>query len=155
MLRIFEPLWGFVSLPSRKYMTHMEFTFHCSGHENILGTHKTTVEFTKDAHLTKNGDCIIGVNADFDFLKLKEFIGKNKDKKITAEISAENIRDEVVFFLNPDFSDKHEIVIRKTDFRSERTLGINSGKAAIDIKRELVERIKDKNALIKVILRAD
>ena len=34
------------------------------GHENILGTHKTTLEFTKDKHLTKKGDCIVAVAAD-------------------------------------------------------------------------------------------
>ena len=33
------------------------------GHENILCTHNSTIEITKDKSLTKKGDCIIGVNA--------------------------------------------------------------------------------------------
>jgi hypothetical protein len=31
------------------------------GHENILATHKTTLEFTKDKRLSKKGDCIVAV----------------------------------------------------------------------------------------------
>ena len=41
--------------------------FSARGHENIRGVHKTTFEFTKEKELTLKGDCIIGVNADFDF----------------------------------------------------------------------------------------
>jgi hypothetical protein len=33
------------------------------GHKKIRGTHRTTFEFTKEAHLTERGDCIIGVRA--------------------------------------------------------------------------------------------
>ena len=34
------------------------------GHPNILGTHETTFEITKEKELTKKGDCIIGVKAN-------------------------------------------------------------------------------------------
>ena len=131
----------------------MKFEFICYGHENILSLHRNTIEFTKDSSLTKNGDCILGVNADFDYSRLKEFMDKAKDKEIGCEISVEDIKDQFSFFLNPDFSDKEEIVIRKTDFKSDRTLGINADKAAKDIKRELIDEIKDKNIKIKVVFR--
>ena len=128
----------------------MQFRFRCYGHENILSTHRNTIEFTKDSELTRNGDCIIGVRADFDYDKLREFIEENKGKKIRCEIVIGDIRDEFTFFFNPDFSDKHEIVIRKTEFRSERTLGIKADKAARDIRRDLVKRIKDKKVKIEI-----
>jgi hypothetical protein len=34
------------------------------GHKNVLATHKTTLEFTKDDYLTKKGDCILAINLD-------------------------------------------------------------------------------------------
>ncbi|MCD6301577.1 MAG: DUF371 domain-containing protein, partial [Staphylothermus sp.] len=33
------------------------------GHPNIRATHKTTLEITKEPHVTPRGDCIIAVNA--------------------------------------------------------------------------------------------
>lgn len=131
----------------------MLFSFSCYGHENISALHRNTIEFTKDGELTVHGDCIIGVRADFNYKKLKDFIDKNKSKKIKGEISIENLKDSFSFLLNPDFSDKGEIVIRKTDYKSERTLGTRANKSAKDIKRELINRIKNSNVEIKVIFK--
>ena len=39
-------------------------TIHCRGHPLVLGNHPTTFEVTAEDHLTKNGNCIIGVAAD-------------------------------------------------------------------------------------------
>ncbi|MEM2131517.1 MAG: DUF371 domain-containing protein, partial [Candidatus Woesearchaeota archaeon] len=47
--------------------------FNFSGHENLLGNHKNSFEFTKEKELTKRGNCIIGVMADFDYKKVKDF----------------------------------------------------------------------------------
>ena len=40
---------------------------------------------------------------------------------------------EVNAELNPDFDDDKEIVIRKSDFISKRTLGVNADKGAVDL----------------------
>ena len=131
----------------------MEFFFYCYGHENVLSLHKNTIEFTKDSSLTKNGDCILGIKADFDYTKLIEFVNENEGKKIKAEIIVDDIKDEFSFDINPDFLDKEEIVIRKSEFNSERTLGFRLDKAAKDIKRELVDKVKDENIKFKVVFR--
>ena len=34
------------------------------GHPNIVANHKTTLEFTKEKHLSPKGDCIVGINAN-------------------------------------------------------------------------------------------
>jgi hypothetical protein len=47
------------------------------GHKNIQATHKTTLEFTKDKHLSKKGDCIIAVAAD---KALTDLSGEFKEK---------------------------------------------------------------------------
>ena len=59
----------------------MKYSFHAFGHKNLLGTHKNTLEFTKDKNLTLKGDCIVGVNADFDAGELKNFIKNCPNKK--------------------------------------------------------------------------
>ena len=33
------------------------------GHENVMCTHRATIEITKDKSLSKQGDCVIGMNA--------------------------------------------------------------------------------------------
>ncbi len=67
----------------------MHYKFNAYGHPNILATHKTTLEFTKDKEVSLRGDCIIGINSDFDLGKLKDFIKKtikNYNKKIIITI---------------------------------------------------------------------
>ena len=65
----------------------MKYSFSCYGHENITSRHKTTLEFTKDKNLGLEGDCIIGIKADFDLLQLKKFIKSLKNnRKITIII---------------------------------------------------------------------
>ena len=125
-------------------------TFHCSGHKNILGTHKNTIEFTKDKELTLQGDCIIGVNADFDFEKIQRLA--RTASAIKMLIHAGTIEETVVFQANPDFSDSHEIVIRKGEFNSKRTLGLRADKAAKDLSRELIKKLKEPSQLITVTL---
>jgi len=123
----------------------MRYTFTCSGHKNILATHKTTLEFTKDKDLTEKGDCIIGINADFDLDKIKEFLNY---KTITITITLENnpeLTEIITCTPNLNFDDDKEIVIRLSTHDSKRTLGINSDKAAIHLNRELIKQIKNKN----------
>ena len=125
-------------------------TFHCSGHKNILGTHKNTIEFTKDKDITLQGDCIIGVNADFDEEKLKRLA--KTAVAIKMLIHAGTIEETVVFHANPDFSDSHEVVIRKGEFNSKRTLGLRADKAAKELSRELIKKLKEPSQLIAVTL---
>lgn len=131
----------------------MEYAFSSFGHKNILSAHKTTIEFTKDRELTLNGDCIIGVNSDFDTLKLKDFIkflAKNKIKKIKITLNADGLEEDIICDINKDFSSDHEIVLRKSDFLSERTLGINANKAAADLNENLIKKIKSKSQKINI-----
>ncbi|HLC60986.1 MAG TPA: DUF371 domain-containing protein [Candidatus Nanoarchaeia archaeon] len=135
----------------------MRYKFHAYGHPNILATHKTTLEFTKDSELSLKGDCIVGVKADFKLSELKKFIKKLGNKKI--EISIETLdhkfKEIIEAELNTIFSDEKEIVIRKTEFGSERTLAIRSNKAAFELKRELIDYLKETKHRIIIILKND
>ncbi len=117
--------------------------FNISGHENVLSTHRNTIEFTKDTELSLKGDCILGVNADFDHNELMELV--KQCSKIKVIITVDDLKEEITAEINKDFDDKREIVIRKTDFVSKRTLGIKADKAAIDVNRDLVDKLKDSN----------
>ena len=132
----------------------MKYKFHAYGHPNIIGTHKTTLEFTKDSELSLKGDCIVGVKADFDLNEIKKFIKNFKSGKIKIIIETKDkkIKEIIEAELNPDFNDEKEIVIRKTDFVSERTLGIRANKAAFELKRDLIKYLNGENAKISIFL---
>ena len=128
----------------------MKYKFHAYGHPNILGTHKTTLEFTKDKDVSLQGDCIIGVDSDFELGELKKF-GAGK-VEITISSDDDKIIEEVKAHINPDFNDNHELVIRKTDFVSSRTFGIKADKASVDLNRALIAYLKEKKGIVSVII---
>jgi uncharacterized protein len=114
--------------------------FNAYGHGNILANHRNTLEITKDNHLTKQGDCIVGVNADFDSKELVDFIKNNDKFKLVLTVG--RLKEEVIAETNKNFNDEHELVIRRGDFPSKRTFGIRTNKASCDFSREFVEAIK-------------
>lgn len=137
----------------------MIYRFHAYGHPNILGTHKTTLEFTKDKEVSLKGDCIVGADADFDLDKLNAFIKNSENKSITITIQPapndekyEKINETIAAELNPNFGSDKEFVIRKTDFASERTFGTKADKAASDLNRDLIGFLKEKKSKVSVII---
>ena len=117
------------------------------GHEKVLGTHSTTIEITKDAELSEAGDCIIGVSASHACADLNpEIKGAIKSgKKIQVKLKVGEVEDVVIGCGSPELtlSHAHDIVIRKSDFKCSRTIIINADKAACDLKKELIEKLKN------------
>ncbi len=130
----------------------MKHSFSARGHPNVLATHKATLEVTKDSELTTRGDCIIAVAADFSLERIQEIIRSCKNGKIKLTIEAAGIKEEIIAVANNGFCSGHEIVFRKGSFVSERTLGINAGKAASDLSRELVGRLKSPETTVSVTI---
>ena len=137
----------------------MEYSFNCYGHENITARHKTTLEFTKDRDLSLKGDCIIGVKADFSLPQLKNFIKSIDNNKITIIIETMNninkknnkIIEKINAEINPGFNSDKDIVIRKSDFRDERTLAVKADKAAFELSRELIKNIIGNKQKISIL----
>ena len=129
----------------------MKYTFTAHGHPNILATHRSTVEITKDSGLTEKGDCIVAVKADFSLQKIKEVIDSSNGN-IKVIIEAAGIKEEVVAVVNKAFSSDREIVLRKGNFASERTLGIRADKAATDLGRKFVEKLKSGSVAVSVTI---
>jgi hypothetical protein len=127
-------------------------SFFIYGHKNITSKHKTTLEFTKDKDLTLKGDCIVGVNSDFT----KEMTDKiiNFHKVRMEFIYQGKKMDSVDFFTNKSFCDTAEIVIRKSDFISDRTLGTRSTKSSAELNKQLKHILKDPSTRVKVLIRS-
>jgi hypothetical protein len=127
------------------------------GHENIRATHKTTLEFTKDTHLSKKGNCIVAVAADKALADLNPEFKENLRKphaKLTILIEAGGIAEQVNAHGSPQLFLTHptDMVIRKSDYMCSRTLAIHADKAAQDLSRELVEKLMKPQQKVKITL---
>lgn len=123
------------------------YIFRAYGHPNILARHKLTLELSKDKSLTQRGDCIIGINADFDKEKLKQFSGK-----ITLKVCIDQLEQSFKCIVNPDFDSDHELVLRKSSFNSKRTFGFRLNHAANKLNREIVHKLQRKDAIMMVVI---
>jgi hypothetical protein len=125
------------------------------GHENILSTHKTTIEVTKVSNLTKKGNCMLGINAtkacsDLSST-LKDKITHGKKIKVTLEV--DDFQDSFFGFGNKVLRllDKEDIVFRTSSYICDRTILVNCTKSSNDIDRELVEELKAPGKKLTII----
>lgn len=134
-------------------------TIWAYGHTNIQATHKTTLEITKEKHLSKMGDCIIGVSADKAIAdlssKFKERL-RQETAKLAILIEVDGIVEVVNAFGNSRLILSHpaDIVVRKSGYTCSRTLGVHADKAACDLSRSLAEKLKDPAQRVKLTLTA-
>jgi len=134
-------------------------TFKAYGHPNIKATHKTTFEITKENYLTEKGDCIIAIKAEKACKdlpeKLKQLI-KTDQTKITIELEA-NGEKEIIHAQgskNLKLTSPTSIVIRKSTYIDERTLAIKANKAAKDINKKLINKLKNPNTQLTIKITA-
>jgi hypothetical protein len=114
------------------------------GHPNILGTHSTTIEVTTEDDLTKRGDCIIGVRASHSLSDMRDLLFPLKGSHIKVVFTVDTEREEVTGFIHPslEFTDTKALILRKSSFLCPRTLLIQADKAAVDLNRQLIEKMK-------------
>jgi hypothetical protein len=132
-------------------------TITAYGHKNILATHKTTLEITKEAELSRRGNCIVAVSADKASADLsQEFKSslRKDDSKLTILIKAGNVSDVVNAFGSSKliFTHPTDIVVRKSNYLCSRTLSIQADKAACDLAKELVDRLKNPKQKVNISL---
>ena len=130
------------------------------GHTKIRGTHRTTFEFTKEAHLTERGDCIIGVRASKGAADLSyEFrqILQNSNSRITMLLVAGEFTEVVRGFGSQELllTNRTDLVVRKSDYTCGRTLMVRADKAAMDLPRGLTALLRDPMCRIQVKLTAE
>jgi hypothetical protein len=122
-----------------------------------MATHKTTLEFTKDTHLSKKGACIVAVAADKALNDLNVEFKENLRKphaKLTILIEAGSIIEQVDAYGSPQLILSHptDMVIRKSDYVCSRTLAVNADKAAQDLSKAIVEKLKNPQQKVKITL---
>lgn len=128
-----------------------------NGHRNIRSLHTTTIEITKDRHLSINGDCIIGVNANKSCLDINDDL-KSKVRDPNSFLEIELIVEPYSFIIkgigdtNLSLTHTQDIVLRKSNFICSRTLSINCNFSAINIPRKMIALLKDpyKCGVIKI-----
>ncbi|TFG31138.1 DUF371 domain-containing protein [Candidatus Thorarchaeota archaeon] len=127
--------------------------FQAFGHENIIGEHKTTIELTSEDFLTKKGTCIIGIRSTITLSHLSPEIKRLAMREttnivLTMEIDGivESVRGSGGKGLT--YSDTTSMVARTSSYQCERTLMINSDKAASDLGREFISSLRQRDAVL-------
>jgi hypothetical protein len=134
--------------------------FFAQGHKNILATHKTTFEVTKESDLSKQGDCIIGIKSTKATTELPLYFkeaARKKGTQITIIIEVEELKEIIKAKGDPKLQFLHptDLVVRKSDYICARTLAIKADKAAIDFSRKIIKKIKNQNQTLKITLTID
>jgi hypothetical protein len=127
------------------------------GHENIRATHPSTLMFTKEKHLSNTGDCIIAVAADKSLVDLSQTFKeklKKPNTKLTIIFEAGGLTEQIKALGSPKLILTHptEMVIRQSDYISDRTLAIRADKSSKDLSRELIEKLKNPEQKICIAL---
>jgi uncharacterized protein len=130
---------------------------HGYGHKNIQSSHRATLEFTKDRHLSRKGDCIAAVGIDKALADLSsEFKEKMRkaETKLIVSVEAGGVLEQLTAHGSEKLTLTHprDIVIRKSDYISERTLAVHADKAAKDLSRKLVEKLQNPLETVKITL---
>ncbi len=137
----------------------MVFTFTAHGHPSILSSHPTTLEITTEPHLTKRGDCIIAVKAEYGLQdipsNIKKALSTEKGRgKLTISVEGQTFTVEGSGSSGLAFTNPKEIVVRKSGFVSARTLMVYANKAADDIPRRMVKLLQDPAQVITIEISA-
>jgi uncharacterized protein len=118
------------------------------GHPMVRSLHPTTIEVTTDEHLTVNGDCILGVAADKGCAGLSEAV-REALKVDGAPVTIKLVAGSLSFSVRAsgdarlELTHPADMVLRKSDFISDRTLAVRADAAAKDLPRNLVDALKD------------
>lgn len=117
------------------------------GHRMVRATHPTTIEVTTEDYLTEDGDCIIGVGASKGCAGIATDVRERlrEGSRATFRIVVEGLSFAVNASGDPrlELSDPHEMVIRKSDFVSGRTLAVRADAASRSIPREIIRLLKN------------
>jgi len=128
---------------------------HAFGHENIRATHHSTLEVTTENYLTKKGDCIIGIRANKSAFSLssdtKDFLKHNLSTlRVVVEVGEES--DSFICHGSDklSFLSETSIVFRKSKYVDGRTVGVLCSKAASDIDRRIVAKLRNPSCKLVV-----
>jgi len=118
----------------------------------VSALHPTTIEITTEESLTVRGDCIVGVRASKGCAQIGEAV-KSRIRSPSSTVLLRFIVGPETFEVRAEgdprltLSHPHEIVVRKSEFVSDRTIAVRADAAAKDIPRRMVARLQDPGTL--------
>ncbi|HVP25262.1 MAG TPA: DUF371 domain-containing protein [Methanomicrobiales archaeon] len=129
---------------------------HCRGHPLVSGTHPTTFEVTAEDHLTRKGDCIIGIRADKGAAGLSsEFrrVVADDHAILTTRLTAGGHAVEVHGKGSSRMTLTHptDLVWRRSSFVCPRTVAIHCDRVAITLPRDLIRTLAE-GAELEVVM---
>jgi hypothetical protein len=135
----------------------VKFTLTAKGHANVQATHSSTFEITLDPHLSRQGNCIIGVEASHSAQDINNILGKelrNPGSQIRTYLSVGEISEHVQGCGSPKLilSERTSLVWRTSDFVDARTVAIQCDKAAKDLNRALIALLQNPDTSLQVTL---
>jgi len=122
------------------------------GHPMVRSSHRTTIEVTTEDHLTPSGDCIIGVAASKGCAQLdprtKEALRRSGSSvRMTISVGGRSFVVKAEGDPRLELTNPHDIVIRRSDFASDRTLAVHADSASKDIPREIVRLLRNPDTI--------
>ena len=135
----------------------VKFTLTAKGHANVQATHASTFEITLDSHLSRQGDCIIGVEASHSAQDINNILGealRHPGSQIHTYLSVGEISEHVQGWGSPKLilSEGTSLVWRTSDFVDARTVAIQCDKAAKDLNRALIALLQNPDTSLQVTL---
>jgi hypothetical protein len=133
----------------------VRYSFNARGHPSVVSTHPTTLEITKDPHLTRRGDCIVAVSAESGLSDVPSAVKKTLSSsqsagRLTIKVQDQSFSVEGKGSEGLSFTHPTEMVVRKSAFVSHRTLMVHCDKAASDIPRKMVKLLQDPNQTVTI-----
>ncbi len=113
--------------------------------------------FTKEKILSYNGDCIVVVAADKALADLTQSFKdtlRKTNAKLTINIEAAGLSEQISAWGSPELILTHptDIVVRKSNYISDRTLAIDADKSSNDLSRELIAKLRNPKQKIHITL---
>jgi len=116
------------------------------GHSNVRATHSTTLEITREPHLTPRGDCIIGVGADKaprDFSdSTKALLSQPIPVKLLLHVGPYRFSIQGKGDPRIDCSSPTALVVRRSDYVCGKTIMVHASAAANNIPRPIVQLLR-------------
>jgi hypothetical protein len=130
-------------------------TFLARGHRNILALHETTVMITREDHLSRRGDCVVAVSAEKGLSDLNPEIKEAARRTgaaiiLTLRVGGEAFEVKGMGHPSLTYADPNDMVARKSGYICDRTLMIHSDRAACDMSRTIVDKLRDPNTILYV-----
>ncbi len=130
---------------------------HAFGHPNIRSSHPTTIMFTKERQVTRRGDCVVAVAADKSVADLStEFKNalRQPNAKLTIHLEVGGLQGQINAYGSPELVLNHpnDLVIRKSEFISDRTLAVKADKSSADLSKAVIEKLKNPEQRVTLTL---